>query len=210
MAFLACKAWCPAHSGCSGNPAFLVSFPRSQDVATQAPLTRVHSLGQEPGTETWVGGTSAELSLVPVRPPLCHLRRPARVPGAHSGSGWGTCRELCGIPATTPPSWSTETGSERGSDFPKATQLGAGRGPLQAAGGRAGWLPAGSPPRGLCSHAALAFSMTGAATTASLLGNGPSSCVHSSCTTRRRSPGPTAAASTSPGSWSKPSPGGRV
>ena len=58
-------------------------------------------------------------------------------------------------------------------------------------------------PWGLCSHTVLAFSMTEAAMTVSPLGNGLSSCLHSSCTTLRLSPGPAAAASTSPGSSSK-------
>lgn len=58
-------------------------------------------------------------------------------------------------------------------------------------------------PWGLCSHTVLAFIMTEAAMTVSLLGNCISSCLHSSCTTLPRSPGPAAAASTSPGSSSK-------
>lgn len=80
---------------------------------------------------------------------------------------------------------------------------------MQAGGkGRAGGLPRLTRPCGLCSHTALAFSMMEAAMTASPLGNGLSSCLHSSCTTPPPSPGPAAAASTSPGSWSKPCPGG--
>lgn len=58
-------------------------------------------------------------------------------------------------------------------------------------------------PWGLCSHTVLAFSMTEAAMTVNPLGNGLSSCLHSSCTTLRLSPGPAAAASISPGSLSK-------
>lgn len=63
-------------------------------------------------------------------------------------------------------------------------------------------------PRGLCSHAVLGFSTTEAAMTASPLGNGLPSCLHSSCTTPHPSPGPAAAASTSPGSWSESAGGG--
>lgn len=68
-------------------------------------------------------------------------------------------------------------------------------------------------PWGLSSHTVLAFSMTAPAMTVSPLGNGLSSCLHSSCMMEAsRSPGPAAAASTSPGSSSKsfPGPGGRA
>lgn len=74
-------------------------------------------------------------------------------------------------------------------------------------------LPLLTCPWGLCSHAVLAFSMTATAMTVSPLGNGLSSCLHSSCMTEAfRSPGPAAAASTSPGSSSKsfPGPGGQA
>lgn len=66
--------------------------------------------------------------------------------------------------------------------------------------GLGAWL---TPPRGPCALTVLAFSMTAAAMTVSLLGKDLSSCLHSSCTTRRLSPGPAAAGSTSPASLSK-------
>lgn len=78
-------------------------------------------------------------------------------------------------------------------------------------GRRPGGLLLLTCPWGLCSHAVLAFSMTAPAMTVSPLGNGLSSCLHSSCMTEAsRLPGPAAAASTSPGSSSKsfPGPGG--
>lgn len=106
--------------------------------------------------------------------------------------------------------------------FPKATQpLGdranpweLGLYPLQASMGRGpGGLLLLTCPWGLCSHAVLAFSMTEAAMTVSPLGNGLSSCLHSSCMTEAfPSSGPAAAASTSPGFLSKslPGPGGQA
>lgn len=66
------------------------------------------------------------------------------------------------------------------------------------------WVLLSSPPPwGGCALTVLGFSMTEAAMTVSQLGKDLSSCLHSSCTTRRRSPGPTAAGSTSPASSSK-------
>lgn len=59
------------------------------------------------------------------------------------------------------------------------------------------------PPLGGCALAVLGFSMTEAAMTVSQLGKDLSSCLHSSCTTLRPSPGPAAAGNTSPASWSK-------
>jgi hypothetical protein len=77
--------------------------------------------------------------------------------------------------------------------------------PLQASmGRRPGGLLLLTRPWGLCSHAVLAFSMTAPAMTVNPLGNGLSSCLHSSCMTEAfLLPGPDAAASTSPGSLSK-------
>lgn len=80
-------------------------------------------------------------------------------------------------------------------------------------GRRPGGLLLLTCPWGLCSHAVLAFSMTAPAMTVSPLGNGLSSCLHSSCTMEAfRSPGPAVAASTSPGSSSKsfPRPAGQA